>query len=95
MTNDNETEADGLRAGKLRLLKVRQQYQTLTGQTHGLLPLPNDMPWTTSSELDQQAGASVTKQDDTQIVKVTPDIKEASSRLAEVLARRRAQNKDI
>jgi hypothetical protein len=94
MVQDNETEADGLRAGKLRLLKVRQRYQDLTGQTHGLLPLPSDTPSTTSSEVDQQAGASVTEQDDAQIVKVTPEIKEASSRLSEVLARRRAQDKE-
>lgn len=47
-TNKPETEEDGQRAGALRLLKVRQQFQALTGRTHGLLPLPSSTPATTS-----------------------------------------------
>jgi hypothetical protein len=38
--NEEETEEDGIRAGELRLLKVRHQFQALTGRTHNLLPLP-------------------------------------------------------
>jgi len=41
--NAPETEEDALRAGKLRLLKVRHQYQELMGRTHDLLPLPKSM----------------------------------------------------
>lgn len=51
--NRPETEADGQRAGALRLLKVRQQFQALTGRTHGLLPLPSDTPKNTN-ELTRQ-----------------------------------------
>lgn len=36
--NKPETEEDGQRAGALRLLKVRRQYQGLTGRNHALLP---------------------------------------------------------
>ena len=42
--NRPETEEDGLIAGKLRLLKVRQQYKKLTGRDHELLPLPKEEP---------------------------------------------------
>lgn len=43
-----ETEEDGERAGALRLLKVRRQYQNLTGRTHALLPSQSSTPETTS-----------------------------------------------
>jgi hypothetical protein len=46
--NKPETEADGLRAGALRLLKVRRQYQDLTGRTHALLSSQSSTPETTS-----------------------------------------------
>ena len=71
--NRPETEEDGLRAGALRLLKVRHQYQVLTGRTHGLLPLPSDTPPTTEPEsLPEQT-----------------EEREAYSRMSELLKRRR------
>lgn len=47
--NEQETEEDALRLGALRLLKVRHQYQELTGLTHSLLPLPKSMQEKTES----------------------------------------------
>ena len=40
--NRPETEEDGKRAGQLRILKVRKQYEKLTVRPHGLLVLPTD-----------------------------------------------------
>lgn len=56
--NKPETEQDGERAGALRLLKVRQQFQALTGRTHGLLPLPSDTPQTTESTSSDKPNTS-------------------------------------
>jgi hypothetical protein len=49
---------------------------------------------TTSSGADQQAGASVTEQDDMPIGPLSPETKECYSRMMEVLARQRAQDKE-
>ena len=56
--NKPETEADGQRAGALRLLKVRQQFQALTGRTHELLPLPSNTPATTESTSNDNPNTS-------------------------------------
>ena len=71
--NKPETEADGLRAGALRLLKQRHQSQVLTGRTHELLPLPSDTPPTTEPESSQEQ----------------TEEREAYSRMSELLKRRR------
>jgi hypothetical protein len=34
-----DTEEEELRAGRLRILKVRRQFEALTGRTHDMLPL--------------------------------------------------------
>jgi hypothetical protein len=47
-----ETEADGERLGQLRLLKVRQQSQALTGRTPDWLPLPKTTPEALESSFD-------------------------------------------
>lgn len=53
-----ETEEDGLRAGALRLLKVRRQYQDLTGRTYGSLLSPSDTPETTASPSNDNPNTS-------------------------------------
>jgi hypothetical protein len=49
MEQDKETEADGIRAGKLRLLKARHQSEALKAQTRELLQSQKDAPWKMSS----------------------------------------------
>ena len=54
--NEQETEEDGLRAGQLRLLKVRHQFKALSGRTHNLLPLQkNTQKKTESPTKDKQS----------------------------------------
>jgi hypothetical protein len=47
--NAPETEEDGLLAGKLRILKVRNLFKELRGENHSLLPLPETMQQTTTA----------------------------------------------
>jgi hypothetical protein len=56
--NKPETEQDGERAQALRLLKVRQQFQALTGRTHELLPSPSNTPATTASTSNDNPNTS-------------------------------------
>ena len=56
--NRPETEEDGIRAGALRLLKVRHQFEALTGRTHALLPLPNSTPETMESTSSDKPNTS-------------------------------------
>lgn len=64
MTQDNndpnrpETEADGRRAGTLRLLKARQQSQAFMDQTRALSTSPNSTPATTASSTDAKPTTS-------------------------------------
>ena len=83
MTNQNDdlhrpdTEEDGLRTGTLRLLRVRQQYQAITGRTHASLPLPSDTQLIAEAEgLEEE------------MVVVTPELQEASKRFSEMMKRR-------
>ena len=74
----SETEADGLRAGALRLFKARHQSLALTDQIPASLQLPSNMQTTTEPESSPE-----------EIVVVTPELQEASTRMADLLKRRR------
>ncbi len=53
--NRPETEEDGIRAGALRLLKLRLQYQDLTSRTQALLPSVSEYrPLSAQEKLDEE-----------------------------------------
>jgi hypothetical protein len=54
--NKPETEEDGIRAGKLRLLRARHQSQAFRDQTRALSPSQNSTPATTASTTGQSTG---------------------------------------